>query len=402
MAAGGNLPGDGPQAPIEPSVPPAVQQDLLAKVLGTRTRDLQAVEAAHRGLLAASAGLHRKMLRWFAANEPKSPHLAVGLAILATGPDPSARGFVARLVETLPVGAVADLVDYIHGWQVDRRHVKLQRRRFQDEMTEAYRTTAVIVREELASGAKEKAQDGEFRGGEVLVTLGEFDRVQQVLDHLELPYRTLPCQVLESVPLRADQVVIVNCPGRFSTEGLEAIRAFVAAGGTLISTDWALETTVQRAFPGTIEYTGKATADDVVAVSWIHPDSPLTRGVEVPGQTLRWWLEGSSYPIRIRDRRVTVLVRSQEMGKKYGEDPLVVTFDYGEGTVVHLTSHYYLQRSQGDKAAKGSDTAADAVGARIREAAGAGGLGAEQLSAAYSSMRLLGNILYESRRKCGI
>jgi hypothetical protein len=376
-----------------------VQQDLLAKLLGTRTRDLGAVETAHRSLLAASADLHRRLLRWLAANEPESPHLAVGLAILATGPDRDARGFVTRLVGTLPVGTVADLVDYIHGWQVDRRHVKLERRRFQDEMTEAYRATAGIVREELEGGIK--GQDGEFRG-EVLVTLGEYDRVQQVLDHLELPYRTLPCQVLESVSLRADQVVIINCPGRFSTGGLEAIRRFVAAGGTLITTDWALETTVQRAFPGTIEYTGKATADDVVAVSWIHPDSPLTRGVEVPGQMLRWWLEGSSYPIRILDRRVTVLVRSREMGKNYGEDPLVVTFDYGEGTVVHLTSHYYLQRSQGDKTAKAGDAAGDAIGARIREAAGAGGLGSEQLSAAYSSMRLLGNVLYESRRKCGV
>src|SRR4051812_11564725 len=133
MAVRSDLPGDGPQPPIEPSVPPAVQQDLLAKLLGTRTRDLEAVEAAHRGLLAAGPGLHRRLLRWLAANEPKSPHLAVGLALLATGPDPAARGFVARLVETLPVATAADLVDYIHGWQVDRRHVKLERRRFQDE-----------------------------------------------------------------------------------------------------------------------------------------------------------------------------------------------------------------------------------------------------------------------------
>jgi hypothetical protein len=399
IATRSDLPGDDPQRAIEPSVPPAVQQDLLAKLLGTRTRDLEAVEAAHRSLIAASADLHRRLLRWLAAHEPESPHLAVGLAVLATGPDPGARGFVARLVETLPVRTLAELVDYIHGWQVDRRHVKRERLRFQDEMTEAYRATAGIVREELEGG---KARDGEFRGGEVLVTLGEYDKVQQVLDHLELPYRTLPCPVLESVPLRADQVVIVNCPGRFSTGGLEAIRRFVAVGGTLITTDWALETTVQRAFPGTIEYTGRPTADDVVAVSWIHPDSPLTRGVEVPGQTLRWWLEGSSYPIRILDRRVTVLVRSAEMGRKYGEDPLVVTFDYGEGAVVHLTSHYYLQRSQGDKSAKAGGAAGEAIGAKLREAAASSGPGSEQLSAAYSSMRLLGNVLYESRRRCGV
>ena len=38
-------------------------------------------------------------------------------------------------------------------------------------------------------------------------SVGEYDRVQQVLDHLQLPYRTVPCQVVEGLPLRADQVL---------------------------------------------------------------------------------------------------------------------------------------------------------------------------------------------------
>jgi hypothetical protein len=69
--------------------------------------------------------------------------------------------------------------------------------------------------------------------------------------------------VLETVPLRADQVVIVNCPGQFSGGGLETIRRFVAASGTLVTTHWALHTTVERAFPGTIEYNQRPTRDDV-------------------------------------------------------------------------------------------------------------------------------------------
>jgi hypothetical protein len=389
---------DGP-APIEPSVPFAVQQDLLDRLLGTRVRDLAAVESAHRALLAASPDLHRRLLRWLAAHEPKSPHLAVGLAVLATGADAEARRFVARLVEKLPVATVADAVDYVHGWYIDRTLVKQERRRFTDEMARAYQATAGVVREQLEQAGA--AGPDEFRGGEILVTLGEYDKVQQVLDHLRLPYRTVPCQVVETLPLRADQVLIVNCPGRFSAAGLEALRRFVAAGGTLITTDWALETTVQRAFPGTIEYTGRPTGDDVVAVSWVHPESAFTRGVEVPGQTLSWWLESSSYPIRVLDRRVTVLVRSQQMGRRYGQDPLVVTFDYGEGVVVHLTSHYYLQRSQGDHSAKAAEVAVSPVAREILAAA-EGGLSGGQLSAAYSSMRLLANILYESRRKCGV
>jgi hypothetical protein len=383
-------------------MPPSRQQELLERLLGTRLRDEKAVEEAHRDLIAAAPTLHRRLLVWLRKNEPESPHLAVGLAILATGADQAARQFAAQMAEELPIGSLADLVDYIHGWYVDRTLVKRERVRFQDEMTKAYAATAELVRDSLQDLSNPRSD--EFAGGEILVTLGEYDKVQQVLDYLQFPYRVLPCQIVRELPLRADQVLIINCPGHFDGEGLEAIRQFVARGGTLVTTDWALETTVQRAFPGTIEYTGQNTRDDVVQVSWINPDSPYTRGVELPGRTISWWLEGASYPIRILDRRVTVLVRSQEMGRKYQEDPLVVTFDYGEGTVFHLTSHYYLQRSQGDKSVKAESSAPpqDLIGEWITAQAEAGRLDSGQASAAYSSMRLLANILYESRRKCGV
>jgi hypothetical protein len=399
MAHAPDSTGSGTSPPIPPSVPPGVQQELLDKLLATRLRDSAQVEAAHRELLGASPELHRRLLRWLASNDPESRHLPIGLAVLATGADPAGRQFVADLVSTVPLTVVADTVDYIHGWMVDRTLTRRKRARFQDEMTRAYQATANIVREEIQrTGTRAE----EFRGGEILVTLGQYDKVQQVLDHLQLPYRTLPCQVVDHLPLRADQVLVINCPGHFTPPGLEAIRLFVARGGTLISTDWALETTVQRAFPRTIEYTGHPTADDVVQVSWVHPEHPFTRGVEVTGQPINWWLEGSSYPIRLIDPRVTVLVRSEQMRQRYHEDPLVVTFDYGEGTVVHLTSHYYLQRSQGDKSAKAGATVESQVGQQIMAQAATGGLSGAQLSAAYSSMRLLANILYECRRKCGV
>jgi hypothetical protein len=382
--------------PILPRVPAGVQQALLERLLGTRSHDRAALEAGHRELLAASPELHRKLLRWLAVHDPAAPLLSVGLAVLGVSGDPAGRRLVTELVESLPVGTVADVVDYIHGWYIDRRHTRLARARFQDEMAQAYEATAEVVRESLA----EEAGETPFQGGDLLVTLGNYDKVQQVLDHLQLPYRTTPCNVVHELPLRADQVLIVNCPGQFTADDLEAIRKFVLVGGTLITTDWALQTTVEPAFPSTIQYNNRPTDDDVVAVSWVHPDSPYTRGVEVPGQTISWWLEGHSYPIRVVDPHVTVLVRSKEMGEKYGEDALVVTFAYGEGRVFHLTSHYYLQRSQGDKTVKEKEAGGE--GAAVLGEALASGLDRHQLAAAYSSMRLLANILFHSRRQYGI
>jgi hypothetical protein len=121
-----------PGESITPSMPPSRQQEILEHLLGTRVRDKKAVEEAHRDVIAAAPKLHCRLLVWLRKNEPQSPHLAVGLAILATGADQAARQFAAQMAEELPIGPLADLVDYIHGWYVDRTLVKRERVRFQD------------------------------------------------------------------------------------------------------------------------------------------------------------------------------------------------------------------------------------------------------------------------------
>ena len=61
----------------------------------------------------------------------------------------------------------------------------------------------------------------------------------------------------------------------------------------------------------------------------------------------QWWLEGSSYPIEIMNKeKVEVLITSKEMKDKYGEAPIAVKFEYGNGSVFHIVSHYYLQRTE--------------------------------------------------------
>ena len=60
-----------------------------------------------------------------------------------------------------------------------------------------------------------------------------------------------------------------------------------------------------------------------------------------------WWLEGASYPIEILNKaKVKVLVRSDELKRKYGADPVIISFEWGKGIVYHMISHFYLQRSE--------------------------------------------------------
>lgn len=389
---------------IDRNITPRVSRDrvehLLGQILGTRMRDIETLEVNHWDLLTASPDDYKRFLAFFADTEPTSTHLSVGLALLATGADSKGRQFARQLLQKLPLKTLADTVDYIHGWYRDRTHTLQERRRFSDSMAQAYSETAPLVREALQQEGIAR-ESGDFTGGEIVVTLGMYDKVQQVLDALGLTYRIVPCQIATTLPLRADQVLIVNCPGLFDAEAIEVIHRFVINGGTLITTDWALQTTLQLAFPDTCQWNSRSTEDDVVPVSWVNPDSIYTQGIEVPEQVISWWLEGTSYPIEIISDRVQVLLRSEEMGKRYGDDPLVVAFNYGEGMVFHFTSHYYLQRSQGNKSSKASEVVSS-LGIDLSDRHSLDRISGEQFAAAYSSLRLLANILYERRRAYGV
>ena len=41
-----------------------------------------------------------------------------------------------------------------------------------------------------------------------------------------------------------------------------------------------------------------------------------------------------------------VLVRSDELKRKYKHDPVIISFEWGKGIVYHMISHFYLQRSE--------------------------------------------------------
>jgi len=63
---------------------------------------------------------------------------------------------------------------------------------------------------------------------------------------------------------------------------------------------------------------------------------------------------GSSYPIRILDeKKVRVLVSSKQLGERYGEAPVFITFDHGEGKVYHMISHFYFNGRRPGRKAKG-------------------------------------------------
>lgn len=142
----------------------------------------------------------------------------------------------------------------------------------------AYRAGGRIAREQMAVEAPLDAEAlAAVEASDVIVVKGIYDHVELVLEALEMPHTQILMPQLAEIPLRPEQMLVVNCPGNLgSPREAHRIRDFVAAGGSLFTTDWALKNVVQAAFPGTISFNGRPTNDDVVRV-------------EICGGTIPFW-----------------------------------------------------------------------------------------------------------------
>ncbi|MDF1667469.1 MAG: hypothetical protein P1V97_37355 [Planctomycetota bacterium] len=217
-----------------------------------------------------------------------------------------------------------------------------------ERIQRAYGLVNNLLRDRLETEDDENLAllDG-LKASDVLVVNGDYDHIHLVLENLNIPFLTTFPNALPVQELRPDQTVFVNCGRDFPLESAFVLEKFVRNGGQMISTDWALKTVLQVAFPRYVKYNRRATKDEVVGIQVLDKDDPVLAGFIDEEENPVWWLEDASYPIRILDKtKVEVLIRSEELGKRYGEDAVLVKFHHGEGVVYHMISHFYLQRAE--------------------------------------------------------
>jgi hypothetical protein len=236
---------------------------------------------------------------------------------------------------------------------------------------------------------------------------GQYDHGQVIFELSGIPYSLISPNEVSSVELRDDQILYINCPGNIEKRGLERIKSFVSKGGMLVTTDWALKHVLEQIYPEIVRYNNQATSDDVVRVVFEKVDDTFLKGLLDPKDEPLWWLEGSSYPIEILDKeKVKVLVSSKEMKEKYGESPIVITFEVDEGKVYHMTSHFYLQRtetrSQRQKMGGASYAAQKGMSMDMftpQEVAAMDDVNVAETEAAYTSVRSVSNMVMEQKKR---
>lgn len=216
------------------------------------------------------------------------------------------------------------------------------------QMQEAYKISGYIVKERLTSENKNNERViKNISKSDLVVVKGTYDHIHLVLSSLNLPYSEITQIQLKDIKLEPHQTVFVNCASSFPAEDARRLATFVAEGGQLITTDWALKNILEVAFPDYVSYNQKPTADEVVRIEVVDKTDDVIKGFLDEKNDPVWWLEGSSYPIKIKDKeKVKVLIRSKELKDKYGEEAVLIKFNYGKGIVYHMISHFYLQRTE--------------------------------------------------------
>jgi hypothetical protein len=217
-----------------------------------------------------------------------------------------------------------------------------------EDMNSAYRVAQELLKDRLKDASPDTLRELEqIHAADVIVVRGIHDHIEDVFEHAGTPFTAVNPEDLGKAQLRPDQIVFVNCPGKLTHGGLRKITAFVEEGGFLFTTDWALKHVLEKAFPGFVEYNLRPTHDEVVRIDVLETDDPFLKSVLDEQDDPQWWLEGSSYPVRILDQeKVKVLITSKDIEERYGEAPVFITFEYGQGKIYHMISHFYLQRTE--------------------------------------------------------
>jgi hypothetical protein len=268
-------------------------------------------------------------------------------------------------------------------------------------MTRAYQTAGSGVRSKLRREAPaDEAVLAGLRDQDTVVVRGQYDFAENVLRALGVPFALAQPDHLGHAQLRPDQTVLVNCPGHLGRRGVTAVRHFVEQGGCLITTDWALVHVLEAGFPGLMTYNRTPTRDDVVRVEIVNRGVALVGSLLDPADDPVWWLESSSYPVKIlAPQRVETLIRSAEMAERYGEAPIAVGFAYGQGHVYHIVSHFYLQRTETRTARQRAKADSYLTTKGIEDPTGvARDLAAGEVESAFTSSAFLSQLLIERTR----
>ena len=185
-----------------------------------------------------------------------------------------------------------------------------------------------------------------YRGLDVVVVPGDGDRVELVLDRLGIEYRTVQAGEISQSGLHPAALLLVGCTGQVAPDDLEVIRWFVASGGALFTSCWALTYTVEAAFPAIVSRfpSPGQVLDNVFARPTPEGlESSYLTGVFDGGVQPYYALQGAHLLHIVDPERVEVLLDSPSTAARHGSGDLAAWFRIGHGVVINSANHFEEQ-----------------------------------------------------------
>lgn len=178
----------------------------------------------------------------------------------------------------------------------------------------------------------------ELKPRDTVVIKGRYDHAEHVLDSCRIPYVTGDNSNLSNRLANAT-LLVINCPGELTDESIAVIRRYLNNGGFLLTTDWSLSGCLQKICPGYVYWDGGYSTNEIVDAVVVIPDSDLVKGASPSGP---WKLDDKSELVKPGARKsLQVLARSRTLSYQdtVGLGVLALTFDYGNGHVLHTIGH---------------------------------------------------------------
>lgn len=122
------------------------------------------------------------------------------------------------------------------------------------------------------------------------------------------------------------------------------LKKYVQEGGYLVTTGKCLDTIIADLFPDTIIYDKKEIKGGAFKGEFSNLNHPFISGA-TKKKALKFWLEDKTHPIKKVDSEVEDIFFSKKLEKKYGSGAVVVSFNYGEGTIVHILPKLHPSKS---------------------------------------------------------
>ncbi len=180
------------------------------------------------------------------------------------------------------------------------------------------------------------------KGGppQVLVVKGHWDNSGKILKKFDIPFEKIGMEQVANYNLSSVKVVIVDCQGKMDLAGKQKLRDFVMRGGSLMSTDWALDNCIQGAFPNFIAW-NKGVNKQATYEAYVSDPDPALFNKTVSHAP--WKLDLESHLVGIKNPQAVRVLAVSEQLKAHDPDrigALAVYFRFGRGSVLHMVGHF--------------------------------------------------------------